>query len=94
MIRSIVTGNYQNAALCLLPLNLFLLPALVQDKMNVGVVVEGGYLDIGILDTMKDLLVNLLGATVFSIIGYITVKYSKDSKIANNYIIRKKNRSV
>ena len=38
------------------------------------VVVENGYLDIGILDTMKDLLVNFLGAIVFSILGYFYVK--------------------
>ena len=30
----------------------------------------GGYLDIGLIDTMKDLLVNFIGAAVFSIIGY------------------------
>ena len=34
----------------------------------------GGYLDIGILDTMKDLFVNFIGAVVFSIIGYFYVK--------------------
>ena len=33
-----------------------------------------GYLDIGLNDTMKDLLVNFIGAVVFSIIGYIFVK--------------------
>ena len=32
-------------------------------------VVAGGYLDIGLADTMKDLLVNCLGAIVFSFIG-------------------------
>ena len=31
----------------------------------------GGYLDIGILDTMKDLFVNFIGALTFSIIGYV-----------------------
>ena len=30
----------------------------------------GGYLDIGLIDTMKDLLVNFIGATVFSAIGF------------------------
>ncbi len=30
----------------------------------------GGYLDIGLIDTMKDLLVNFIGAAVFSTIGY------------------------
>lgn len=34
----------------------------------------GGYLDIGLLDTMEDLLVNFIGAMVFSIIGYFYVK--------------------
>ena len=34
----------------------------------------GGYLDIGILDTMKDLAVNFVGAVVFSVIGYFYVK--------------------
>ncbi len=52
--------------------------------------IEGGYLDIGILDTMKDLLVNLIGAVVFSIIGYSTLKYSKESKVADNLMIRPK----
>ena len=52
--------------------------------------VNGGYLDIGILDTMKDLLVNFLGAIVFSAIGYSTLKYSRSSMIADSLIIRPK----
>ena len=34
----------------------------------------GGYLDIGIIDTMKDLFVNFLGALVFSVVGYFYLK--------------------
>ena len=34
----------------------------------------GGYLDIGLIDTMKDLFVNFIGAVVFSIIGFFYVK--------------------
>lgn len=34
----------------------------------------GGYLDIGLLDTMKDLFVNFIGAAVFSMIGYVYAK--------------------
>lgn len=34
-------------------------------------VITGGFLDIGLRDTMKDLLVNCLGAVVFSVIGVI-----------------------
>ena len=30
----------------------------------------GGYLDIGLIDTMKDLQVNCIGAIAFSIIGF------------------------
>ncbi len=30
----------------------------------------GGYLDIGIIDTMKDLFVNFIGAVVFSVTGF------------------------
>ncbi len=52
--------------------------------------VSGGYLDIGILDTMKDLLVNLVGAVVFSCIGYSTLKFSKSSKIAESLMIKPK----
>ncbi|MDO5783802.1 MAG: hypothetical protein Q4P20_01925 [Eubacteriales bacterium] len=36
--------------------------------------VYGGYLDIGLIDTMKDLFVNFIGAVVFSVIGYFYVK--------------------
>ncbi len=50
--------------------------------------IQGGYLDIGILDTMKDLLVNLIGAVVFSIIGYTSLKTSKSSKVAESLMIR------
>ena len=50
--------------------------------------IENGYLDIGILDTMKDLLVNLLGAVVFSAIGYSTLKFSKSSKVADSLMIK------
>ncbi len=34
----------------------------------------GGYLDIGLIDTMKDLFVNFIGAVVFSVIGYFYAK--------------------
>ncbi|MBQ1950903.1 MAG: hypothetical protein II363_04855 [Clostridia bacterium] len=33
-----------------------------------------GYLDIGLYDTMGDLLVNFIGAVLFSIVGYIYIK--------------------
>lgn len=46
----------------------------------------GGYLDVGIVDTMKDLFVNFIGAVVFSIIGYIYVKGRGDKGFASRFI--------
>ena len=46
----------------------------------------GGYLDLGIIDTMKDLLVNFIGALVFSTIGYFYVKQEGKGKVANRFI--------
>ena len=34
----------------------------------------GGYLDIGIIDTMKDLFVNFIGAAIFSVTGFFYAK--------------------
>lgn len=48
----------------------------------------GGYLDIGIIDTMKDLFVNFIGAVVFSILGYTYVKTRGKGKIASSFIPR------
>lgn len=46
----------------------------------------GGYLDVGILDTMKDLFVNFIGAVVFSFIGYFYVKSRGKGKFASRFI--------
>lgn len=46
----------------------------------------GGYLDIGLLDTMKDLFVNFIGAVVFSVIGYFYVKTRGKGKFARRFI--------
>jgi len=46
----------------------------------------GGYLDIGILDTMKDLAVNFVGAVVFSFIGYFYVKGRGKGWFAKRFI--------
>lgn len=46
----------------------------------------GGFLDIGLLDTMKDLFVNLIGAVVFSIVGYFYVKSRGQGRFAGRFI--------
>lgn len=46
----------------------------------------GGYLDIGLLDTMKDLIVNFIGAVIFSIIGYFHVLSRGTGAFASRFI--------
>ncbi|MCI6925594.1 hypothetical protein [Butyricicoccus porcorum] len=46
----------------------------------------GGYLDIGLIDTMKDLFVNFIGAVVFSVIGYFYVKHRGRGRFAPKFI--------
>lgn len=49
--------------------------------------IEGGYLDIGIIDTMKDLFVNFIGAVTFSVIGYVYEKYNTKHSIAKSLML-------
>ena len=48
----------------------------------------GGYLDVGINDTMKDLFVNFVGAVIFSVIGYFYVKEKGKGRFASRFIPR------
>lgn len=50
----------------------------------------GGYLDIGLLDTMQDLIVNFIGAAVFSVLGFFYVKSRGKGKVAGSFIPRRK----
>ena len=70
-------------------------PTIIRDITDVIVVTAdgaqhalglGGYLDIGILDTMKDLFVNFIGAVIFSIIGYFYVKSRGKGRFARRFI--------
>ena len=54
----------------------------------------GGYLDIGLHDTMKDLIVNFIGAVVFSIIGFFYVKAKGQGGFAARFIPRVKRREL
>ena len=48
----------------------------------------GGYLDIGLFDTMEDLFVNLLGALTFAMIGYFRSRSENARRIADSFIPR------
>ena len=56
---------------------------------NVLKQIDNGYLDVGINDTMKDLIVNLIGALVFSFISYLYLTKNKHEKIINSLIVKK-----
>ena len=60
---------------------------IIETKNGDPVVIEGGYLDIGIIDTMKDLIVNFIGAIVFSVIGYFYEARNKTKSVAKELMI-------
>ena len=53
---------------------------------NGEVILIKGYLDIGLIDTIKDLFVNFIGAIIFSVIGYFYVKHRGKGSIAGQFI--------
>lgn len=70
------------------------IPIIIKDIQDVTIsgkdLALGGYLDIGLIDTMQDLLVNFIGALVFSILGFFYVKNKdKDSVIVKLILHRK-----
>ena len=58
---------------------------IIETKDGRNVIVDGGYLDTGLIDTMKDLLVNFLGAIVCSVLGYLYVKTRDKNSIVGRY---------
>lgn len=48
-----------------------------------------GYLEIGLIDTMKDLVVNFIGALVFSIFGFLYILNRDKYKFINHFIVKK-----
>ena len=60
---------------------------IIETKNGDPVVIEGGSLDIGIIDTMKDLMVNFIGAIVFSVIGYFYEARNKTKSVAKELMI-------
>lgn len=56
------------------------------DGEDTVVTIDGGYLDIGLHDTMKDLLVNFIGAIVFSIVGLLYIKDRDEYKFLEGFM--------
>ena len=57
------------------------------------ITINNGYLDIGLNDTMGDLIVNFIGAVIFSIIGLLYIKGRDEYKFAENFIPILKNKN-
>lgn len=56
------------------------------DGQKKEVVIENGYLDIGLHDTIKDLIVNCIGAIVFSFIGYLYILGRNNGSFIKQFI--------
>ena len=50
-------------------------------------IIEGGYLDIGLKDSMKDLYVNFIGALIYSTIGFLYIKNRDNYKFAKLFLL-------
>ncbi len=55
-------------------------------------VIDGAYLDVGLIDTMKDLIVNCIGAIVFSIFGFLYIKTRGKGRLVTSLIPKLKTR--
>lgn len=62
------------------------LPNITEVTVNGNELGVGGYIDIGLYDTMEDLIVNFIGAVVFSILGFFYIKTRGKGRIAKNFI--------
>lgn len=51
-------------------------------------IINGGFLDIGLYDTMKDMFVNFIGAIVFCICGYLYLKKG-NFKFTQHFIVKR-----
>lgn len=59
------------------------------DENNQEINFLEGYLDIGLIDTMEDLIVNFIGALAYSVFGYLYIINNEKNKIAGKFIIKK-----
>lgn len=62
---------------------------ILYDQNNNKITSINGYLDIGIIDTMEDLIVNFIGALAYSVFGYLYIINNDKNKIAGKFIIKK-----
>lgn len=61
--------------------------------VNGEVISDQGYIDIGLIDTMEDLFVNFVGATIFSLFSYFYARNKERFTFLQNFIPKKKDRN-
>lgn len=57
---------------------------------NKNIIIEDGYLDIGLNDTMKDLFVNFIGAITFSALGFLYIRNRDKYRFAERFMLRRR----
>ena len=62
---------------------------ILYDKDGKNLAYFNGYLDIGLNDTMMDLIVNFIGALIFNVFGYFYLKNRDNDKVVKHFIIKK-----
>lgn len=58
----------------------------IYSKDGTVTTIEGGYLELGLVDTIKDLFVNFIGAIVFSTFGFLYIKNRDKYTFVKNFI--------
>lgn len=61
---------------------------ILYDKTGKEITKLNNYLDIGLHDTMKDLIVNFIGAAIFSIFGYLYIIKNEKFKFIDNFLLK------
>lgn len=61
---------------------------IMYDKENNELAKINNYIDIGLHDTMKDLIVNFIGALIFSIFGYLYILNKDKYHFLDNFILK------
>lgn len=67
---------------------------LYDDNGQEIITIDGGYLDIGLNDTMKDLIVNFIGASIFCILGYFYLTKENQNQFITNFVPTKGKREL
>lgn len=68
----------------------YVLDGITETAVNGKELGLGGYLDIGLIDKMEDLIVNFIGAFLFSVIGFFYVKNRGKGGLVGRFVPRRK----